>query len=286
MYGWSQYPYGGDHCRPCSRGMRADGLFPGDGRNECSCHYDCPDKKVHLCTNCRVEQRDREHQRRIREIRNLTKLHHMHRTWEGDNCDRDDATNIEHFIRQLDYVGVPRNGDSSCICGKNDKEKVLSYEFIKGELDFLGMVRLCMHCQREMFVVDRHFEFDTFFWQLANHLKSLGATSTQLSVVYRYLAGMSTALCAQSPSRVKERRLEESRGCRGKARDEDCSYAQDLATHTNLGWLSTCGASDTFRGKFQFRTKRCMRTGSQSGQGRRQSPSGKLGEKLKIILCL
>lgn len=150
-YTWSRSPVGVDLCRPCSRYMRLRG-FAGDGRSECICHIRRPDRRVHLCTDCRKEQRQREYQRVARRIRQRTLLQHLHaRT--GDYCNRIDCTRLEHFI---DANHLPR-GESGCLCGRDDAEKLFTYEIDPDapDLDLCGMVRVCLHCRREMFMILR-----------------------------------------------------------------------------------------------------------------------------------
>lgn len=61
-YGWSRNLFGVDACLDCSRHWSASRL-PGPEPTECICHIKRVDLKVHLCTECRMEQRRREHER-------------------------------------------------------------------------------------------------------------------------------------------------------------------------------------------------------------------------------
>jgi hypothetical protein len=119
--------------------------FPGDGRNECVCHIQPPNKGVHLCTEFRQEER---------EMQTRTRLLHLHKE-KGDCCDRESCVEIEHFVNP---IHAP-NGESGFFCGLDDDEKLASYQVNPAdpgeELDLRGMLRVCLHCELEIFVLFR-----------------------------------------------------------------------------------------------------------------------------------
>jgi hypothetical protein len=150
-YNWSQDPYAVDLCRNCSV-RPPHNVFFYDGRIECVCQFDCHDKKVHLCTDCKIEQRSRECSRVLERIKAETQLEHMH-SGDDDDCDWEDCTNIEHFIQP--HGNGPR-GESGCLCGLDDVQKLVTYLGGRNsEANLRDMVRFCVHCWRETFVAMR-----------------------------------------------------------------------------------------------------------------------------------
>jgi hypothetical protein len=148
-HGWTKDPCGVDLCRRCSLRVRREN-HPGDGRNECLCRMDRVDKNIHLCTDCRIEQRQREHRRATQWIRQQTLLGHIH-TAPDDNCTRENCTDIDHFIQP---DGGRVGGESGCLCGSGALDKVATY-IKNGTPNLRRMVRMCVHCQREAYIAMR-----------------------------------------------------------------------------------------------------------------------------------
>jgi hypothetical protein len=119
---------------------------------ECVCQFNCVDKRVHLCTDCRIEQRRRELSRVLGRIQAETQLEHMH-AGDDDDYDWEDCTNIEHFIRP--HGNGPR-GESGCLCALDDVQKLKTYIGGRhGEANLCETVRFCVQCWREMLVAMR-----------------------------------------------------------------------------------------------------------------------------------
>lgn len=150
-YNWSRNPHGVDLCQDCSV-RPPHNVFSYDSRSECVCQFDCVDKKVHLCTDCRIEQRRRELSRVLGRIQAETKLEHMH-AGDDDDCDWEDCTNIEHFSQPQ---GNGPRGESGCLCALDDVQKLETYlSGRNGEAHLREMVRFCVHCWSEIFVAMR-----------------------------------------------------------------------------------------------------------------------------------
>ncbi|ERF68708.1 hypothetical protein EPUS_05769 [Endocarpon pusillum Z07020] len=149
LFTWTRKPYSVDLCRRCSLTCRAGDRYPGDGRNECQCHILCIDRSVHLCYGCRQEQQQREYQR-LGEWARL-RMMHIHGK-EDEPCNYNECTRISHYVDNDHHPF----GESGCICPRNLDEgaKLETYD-VNGRLDFGGMVRMCLHCRREVFVIRR-----------------------------------------------------------------------------------------------------------------------------------
>ncbi|KAF7502421.1 hypothetical protein GJ744_005840 [Endocarpon pusillum] len=148
LFTWTRKPYSVDLCRRCSLTYRAGGRL-GDGLSDCVCHITCVDRAVHLCYGCRQEQQRREYQR----LGELAQRHMMHIHFNQDEpCNYTDCTRISHYIDNNHHP----YGESGCVCSKTlDEGAKLETYNVNGRLDFGDMMRLCLHCRGEIFVIRR-----------------------------------------------------------------------------------------------------------------------------------
>lgn len=150
LFTWSRKPYSIDLCRRCSLRFRGGGQYPGDGRVECTCHIACRDRRVHLCFGCRQEQQQQEYQR----VGEYARRYMMHVHDKRDEpCTPSECTRISHYVDNNHHPF----GESGCICSKylDESAKLETYADVNGRLDYGDMMRVCLHCRCEVFVIRR-----------------------------------------------------------------------------------------------------------------------------------